>query len=407
MRIKTGTLLFLVLSLLLLAACSSETDTETQEADTGVTPMNQTLDTAVQSEAPTAEPAISQSDFGMANGEDVYLYSLRNESGMEATITNYGGIVVSLTAPDRNGKFEDIVLGYETLAEYEKENPYFGALIGRYGNRIDEGQFQLDGNIYQLTTNDGPNHLHGGLRGFDKVVWDATMEETENGPSLLLSYTSEDGEEGYPGTLQADVRYTLTHDNELAIEYRATTDKPTPVNLTHHSYFNLSGNVKRDILGHELQIHADHFTPVGETLIPTGEYRPVEGTPFDFRTPKPIGRDIGMDNEQLEFGLGYDHNWVIDRDADGEWRHVATLTDPQSGRSMTIHTSEPGLQFYSGNFLDGSLSGKGAVYEHRTGLCLETQHFPDSPNQPDFPSTILRPGEVYETKTVYSFGTDG
>lgn len=369
--------------------------------------MNQTLDTAVQSEAPTAEPAISQSDFGTANGEDVYLYSLRNESGMEATITNYGGIVVSLTAPDRNGKFEDIVLGYETLAEYEKENPYFGALIGRYGNRIDEGQFQLDGNIYQLTTNDGPNHLHGGLRGFDKVVWDATMEETENGPSLLLSYTSEDGEEGYPGTLQADVRYTLTHDNELAIEYRATTDKPTPVNLTHHSYFNLSGNVKRDILGHELQIHAGHFTPVGETLIPTGEYRPVEGTPFDFRTPKPIGRDIGMDNEQLEFGLGYDHNWVIDRDADGEWRHVATLTDPQSGRSMTIHTSEPGLQFYSGNFLDGSLSGKGAVYEHRTGLCLETQHFPDSPNQPDFPGTILRPGEVYETKTVYSFGTDG
>lgn len=357
---------------------------------------------------PKAEIFISKTDFGITTGgEKVMLYTLHNNSGMVAKITNYGGIVTSLTAPDRDGNLADIVLGYDSLAEYEEMNPYFGALIGRYGNRIDKGQFELDGKSYQLTVNDGSNHLHGGDRGFDKVVWNAKMEEGENGPSLILTYTSEDGEEGYPGSLHAIVRYTLTHDNELAITYEAESDSPTPVNLTHHSYFNLVGNAERDILDHRLEIPANHFTPVDNTLIPTGEYRPVDGTPFDFRTAKPIGQDIGADNEQIRFGLGFDHNWVIDPSADGEWRHAATLSDPASGRVMTVHSNEPGLQFYSGNFLDGTVTGKGTVYRYRYGLCLETQHFPDSPNQAYFPNTILRPGERYQTKTVYAFSAEG
>lgn len=406
MNSKFKWLLSLIAAAILVAACNPASDQESASDETGKTTSNAN-EQAMPDESQTG-PSITTQPFGTtADGEDVFLFTLRNENGLVAEITNYGGIVVSLVAPDREGRFEDIVLGYETLAEYEAENPYFGALIGRYGNRIGKGRFELNGEVYQLTTNDGPNHLHGGERGFDKVVWDATAEETGNGPSLLLSYTSEDGEEGYPGTLHAVVRYTLTQDDQLAIEYEATADQATPVNLTHHSYFNLSGNARRDILGHELAIYADEFTPVDETLIPTGEYRPVQDSPFDFRAAKPIGRDIGMEDEQLGFGLGYDHNWVVDRDADGEWRHVATLYDPESGRTMEVHSSEPGLQFYSGNFLDGSLSGKGVVYEHRYGLCLETQHFPDSPNQPGFPGTILNPGEVYATKTVYTFGTDG
>ena len=389
----------------LLASCSPSSEPE---------PMKVEEPEAVQHQAPAEamtpeeDVFISKSSFGTtADGEDVMLYTLRNKSGMEAKITNYGGIVVSLTAPDRNGKFEDVVLGYDTLAEYEAASPYFGALIGRFGNRIRSGKFELSGVEYTLATNNSPNHLHGGDRGFDKVVWDSRMEETENGPRLWLSYVSEDGEEGYPGTLHAVVSYTLTHDKELVIEYAADTDKETPVNLTHHSYFNLAGDAKRDILGHELQINAEYFTPVDDTLIPNGEYRPVEGTPFDFRTAKPIGQDIDMENEQLTFGGGYDHNWVVDQSADGEWRHILTLSDPESGRMMTIHSDEPGLQFYSGNFLDGSNVGKGGVvYNYRYGMCLETQHFPDSPNQPGFPNTILQPGEVYKTKTVHTFGTE-
>ena len=408
MKISVGVLLSFATAALLLAACSSESDPQSAVAE----PDNRAVpgESQILEEAKPAmtESFISESGFGTtADGQDVTLYTLQNRAGMTARITNYGGIVVSLTAPDRAGNFEDIVLGYETLAEYEKETPYFGALIGRYGNRIGKGQFNLDGETVQLTLNDGPNHLHGGDRGFDKVVWDAMMEETDKGPSLLLSYVSEDGEEGYPGTLHAVVRYTLTHDNQLLIEYEAGTDKATPVNLTHHSYFNLTGNSKRDILGHDLEIYAEHFTPVDDTLIPTGEYRPVEGTPFDFRTAKAIGQDIEANNEQIRFGLGYDHNWVIDQAASGKWLHMATLSDPESGRVMTIHSSEPGLQFYSGNFLDGSLTGKGVVYQHRYGLCLETQHFPDSPNQTGFPGTILQPDEVYKTKTSYTFGTDG
>jgi aldose 1-epimerase len=403
-----ATRLFLILvSAILLAACAPSSEPDADRASKEAAESTAAKAPEAIPEPPLAEIFISRSNFGTtAGGEKVMIYTLRNDSGMKARITNYGGIVVSLTAPDRDGNFEDIVLGYETLAEYEKESPYFGALIGRYGNRIGKGRFELDGEMVQLTVNDGPNHLHGGERGFDKVVWDARMDETGEGPALHLSYVSEDGEEGYPGRLTANVTYRLTHGNELVIEYQATTDKATPVNLTHHSYFNLTGGARRDILGHYLQINADYFTPVDDTLIPTGEYRPVEGTPFDFRSAKPIGQDIEANNEQIRFGLGYDHNWVVDRIADGEWRLVATLSDPDSGRVMTVHSSEPGLQFYSGNFLDGSLTGKGVVYEHRFGLCLETQHFPDSPNHPQFPNTILRPGEVYETRTVYAFGTD-
>jgi aldose 1-epimerase len=402
MKKPSTVLLWAAFSILTLGACSQDPGSSGRQSESAV-PDTQ----PAQDEAKSMESHTSKAGFGTtADGQEVELFTLKNRAGMIAEITNYGGIIVSLTAPDRDGNFEDIVLGYESLAAYEAESPYFGALIGRYGNRIGKASFELDGETYQLTVNDGPNHLHGGERGFDKVVWDAEVEETEAGPSLLLSYTSVDGEEGYPGTLQATVRYTLTHDNELAIDYEAVTDAPTPVNLTHHSYFNLTGNAKRDILGHELQIDAEYFTPVDETLIPTGELRPVEGTPFDFRTAKTIGRDIGADNEQIRFGLGYDHNWVVDASADGAWRQVATLSEPDSGRIMTIHSSEPGLQFYSGNFLDGSLTGKGVVYEHRYGLCLETQHFPDSPNQESFPNTILRPGEVYRTRTVYTFSAE-
>lgn len=325
---------------------------------------------------------------------------------MTVEITNYGGIILSLTASDRDGKFEDIVLGYESLADYEAGTSYLGALIGRYGNRIAAGRFELGGETYSLATNNSPNHLHGGKRGFDRVIWEAESFMSVDGPSLLLKYTSEDGEEGYPGTLVTEVRYTLSNDNELCIDYKSGTDKATPVNLTSHSYFNLSGNRKRDILGHHLEIAADHFTPVDSTLIPTGEYRPVEGSPFDFRTARAIGDGINADNEQITFGAGYDHNWVIDKQADGEMRHMATVSVPENGRVLKVHSTEPGLQFYSGNFLNEMFTGKGLVYKNRYGLCLETQHFPDSPNQPNFPPTVLQPGEIYTTRTIYSFSTD-
>lgn len=386
----------------LLVACSPSSDPEPVKTEAAKPPPS------AEAIAPKQEVFWSKSSFGTTpDGENVMLYTLRNKTGMEARITNYGGIVVSLTAPDRDGNFEDIVLGYDSLDDYIAASPYFGALIGRYGNRIRVGKFELDGVEYTLATNNGPNHLHGGDKGFDKVVWESKIEEAAEGPSLVLSYVSADGEEGYPGEVNAVVRYTLTHDNELVIEYEAVTNKATPLNLTNHSYFNLSGNARRDILGHTLQLNAEHFTPVDDTLIPNGEYRPVEGTPFDFRTAKAIGQDIGVENEQITFGGGYDHNWVVDQNADGKWRHILTLADPESGRVMTIHSDEPGLQFYSGNFLDGSNVGKGGVvYNYRYGMCLETQHFPDSPNQPNFPSTILQPGEVYKTKTVHTFSTD-
>jgi aldose 1-epimerase len=305
--------------------------------------------------------------------------------------------------PDRLGRPGDVVLGYETLAEYEKNNPYFGCLVGRYGNRIAGGKFVLDGREYALATNDGPNHLHGGVRGFDKVVWQARPLETPSGPALELRYRSPDGEEGYPGNLDVTAVYTLTQDNELRLDYTAVTDRPTIVNLTHHSYFNLAG--RGDILSHEVMIRAERFTPVDKTLIPTGELRPVAGTPFDFNTPTAIGARIDQDDEQLRFGRGYDHNWVISKPM-GELGLMARVYEAESGRVMEVLSTEPGLQFYSGNFLDGTIRGKGGrVYGFRNGFCMEPQHYPDSPHHPEFPSVVLRPGETYRNTIIYRFST--
>ncbi|HGY56729.1 MAG TPA: galactose mutarotase [Caldithrix abyssi] len=343
--------------------------------------------------------------YGMADGKEVNLYTFTNTNGMTAKITNYGAIVQSLTAPDKNGKYEDVTLGYDKLEDYINDKSYFGCIVGRFGNRIAKGKFMLDGKEYTLATNNGPNHLHGGIKGFNKVVWDAEIVKGKDFGGLKLTYLSKDGEEGYPGNLNCTVIYTLTDQNELRIEYKATTDKPTPVNLTHHSYFNLSGNGKQNILNQELWINADYYTPVDETLIPTGEIAPVKGTPFDFTKPTAIGARINEKNTQLEYGHGYDHNWVLN-DADGSLKLQASLYDPASGRLMEIYTQEPGLQFYSGNFLDGSITGKyGVKYTRNYCAVLETQHFPDSPNQPDFPSVILKPGQTYHTETVYKFLT--
>jgi aldose 1-epimerase len=333
----------------------------------------------------------------------VELYTLTNKNGLSTRITNYGATVVTLNVPDRSGRLADIVLGYDNVADYLTTAHYFGAIVGRYGNRIANGRFSLAGVEYSLAQNDGSNSLHGGVKGFDKVVWDAQQINSPDGPALELTYLSPDGEEGYPGNLSVKVVYTLTNDNALKIDYTATTDQDTVVNLTHHSYFNLAGHDSGDILGHELTINADRFTPVDKTLIPTGELRPVVGTPFDFTRLAAIGARIDQDEEQLDFGLGYDHNWVLNN-SDGSLALAATLAEPTSGRVMEVWTTEPGLQFYGGNFLDGSNIGKGGyAYEHRNGLCLETQHFPDSPNQPDFPSTTLKAGETYTSTTIYKF----
>jgi aldose 1-epimerase len=346
---------------------------------------------------------ITVQEFGKTPaGEAVQIYTLTNSQGMEARITNYGGIVVALKTPDRSGKFADVVLGHDNVEGYAK-SPYFGAIVGRYGNRIANGQFTLQGNTYTLAKNNGPNHLHGGIKGFDKVVWKAEPGNSPEGQSLSLTYVSADGEEGYPGTLTAKVVYVLTNDNALRIDYEATTDKATVVNLTNHSYFNLKDAGTTTILDHELTLNADSYTPVDKTLIPTGELAPVEGTPFDFRKPTAIGARIDGDHEQLKFGLGYDHNFVLNRSGEG-LSLAATVFEPTTGRRMEVLTTEPGVQFYSGNFLDGTITGRGgAVYQRRSGLCLETQHFPDSPNKPDFPTTTLEPGQTYRTTTVYRF----
>ena len=338
------------------------------------------------------------------DGEIVYLYTLTNSKGMKAEIINYGGIVVSLYAPDRNGKFEDVVLGYDNLDDYIKETPYFGCIAGRYANRIAKGKFTLNGEEYNLAVNNGPNHLHGGIKGFDKVVWTAKPFKTATEAGVELIYVSKDGEEGYPGNLTSMVTYTLTDNNELMVNYYAYTDKATVINLTHHGYFNLEGQGKGDILDHEMMINADHFTPVDETLITTGELRPVKGTPFDFTEPTAIGARIEADNEQLKYGKGYDHNWVLNRKDDKSLSLAARVYEPDSGRVMEVLTTEPGVQFYAGNFLDGTLTGKeGRVYKHRYGFCLETQHFPDSPNKPEFPSVVLKPGETYTHAAVFKF----
>ena len=347
---------------------------------------------------------VSRAAFGTTgDGKAVEIYTLTNAHGLEMRVISYGGIITSLKVPDRSGHLGDIVLGFDTIDGYLKDPPYFGALIGRYGNRIAKGQFTLDGNTFKLATNNGPNHLHGGVKGFDKVLWKVVPGTDSTGVSVTLSRTSPDGEEGYPGNLQATVRYTLTDKSELAIDYRATTDNATLVNLTQHSYFNLADD-SGDILGHELTIHASRYTPVDATLIPTGELATVDGTPFDFRKATAIGARIAADNVQLKNGGGYDHNWVLDRSGSG-LKPAARLVDPKSGRMLEVATTEPGLQFYSGNFLDGSITGKGGrVYRRRTGLCLETQHYPDSPNHPNFPSSILKPGQTYSSQTVFTFG---
>jgi aldose 1-epimerase len=345
---------------------------------------------------------IAMKPFGQTKeGVAVNLYTLRNSKGAEASICNYGGLVISLKMPDRHGQLGDIVLGYDNLAGYLKETPYFGALIGRYGNRIAQGKFTLNGAQYTLTTNNYPNALHGGLKGFDKVVWEPRILARLEGPSLELRYLSKDGEEGYPGNLTVTATYTLTEDNELKVEFTAYTDKDTVVNLTHHSYFNLAG--KGDILNHVVMIPADTFTPVDSTLIPTGELRPVAGTPFDFRQPTAIGARINDKDEQIKFAGGYDDNWVINK-RPGEFGLMARVYEPTSGRVMEVWSNEPGLQFYTGNFLDGTITGKGGwVYQHRNGFCMEPQHFPDSPNKPQFPSVVLKPGQIFNNAIVYRF----
>lgn len=364
-----------------------------------------------QNDSETAD-SIQTSVFGhLPDGRQVDVYQFTNSNGVELRVINYGGIIVSLKTPNVAGEFDDIVLGFDSLEaylsdEYRQANPYFGAIIGRYGNRIAGGQFSLEGESYSLATNDGSNHLHGGDQGFDKVLWQAEPFENDAGTGLVLRYTSEDGEEGYPGKLETEVTYTLTDNDELMVDYRAVTDKATPVNLTQHSYFNLKGEGSDSILDHQLMINASAFTPVNESLIPTGEIRSVEGTPFDFTQATAIGERIEQDNEQLDFGGGYDHNFVLNRDeaAQDELVLAAKVWEPQSGRMLEVSTTEPGIQFYSGNFLDGSLTGKqGQAYEHRSGFALETQHYPDSPNQEAFPSTILEPDETYRSRTVYRF----
>jgi aldose 1-epimerase len=356
----------------------------------------------------SGKPSITHEPFGTTqDGTPVEIYTLRNENGMEARIMTYGGIIQSIKVPDRNGNFGDVTLGYDTLDGYLTNSPYFGALIGRYGNRIARGHFTLEGQEYTLATNNGVNSLHGGLKGFDKVVWTVAEAEVEDeGPELKLTYLSKDGEEGYPGNLQVTATYKLmAKENALQLKFKATTDKDTVVNLTAHSYFNLDGGGSV-ALNHIVYIDADKYTPVDGTLIPTGELAPVAGTPFDFRTPTAIGARIGNDNEQLKFGGGYDHNWVVNHPM-GKLALDARVTDPANGRVFEIWSTEPGLQFYSGNFLDGTIKGKGGVvYPHRGTFVMEPQHFPDSPNQPNFPSTVLHPGEVYHNTIIYKFSTE-
>ncbi|MEO6283637.1 MAG: aldose epimerase family protein [Dyadobacter sp.] len=346
---------------------------------------------------------ISKEAFGeLPDGQKADLYTLTNANGMTVNITNYGGIITKLTAPDKKGEWADVVLGFDSLAPYVKGHPFFGALVGRYGNRIAKGKFKLDGKDYTLAINNGPNALHGGIKGFDKVIWKATEINQDSVVGLQLEYVSKDMEEGYPGTLTVKVVYTLDNDNALSINYTATTDQATIVNLTNHSYFNLTG-LKRDILDHEVMIESDTLVPIDSTFIPIGKLQSVEGTPFDFRKPTKISAGIvKVEDEQIKNGGGYDHCWVLKRTEPGLML-FATVKDPESGRFMEVFTTEPAVQFYTGNFLDGKLTGKNATYSKRFGLCLETEHYPDSPNQPQFPTTVLKPGETYNTTTKYRF----
>lgn len=356
-----------------------------------------------QGTASKHKSGVQKQSFGTRDGRRINLYTLTNAHGLSVKAMNYGAIITSIVVPDRKGQMADIVLGHDDLKGYTPNPPYLGALVGRYANRIANGTFTIDGKTYTLAKNDGPNTLHGGLKGFDKVVWDA---EPQKGKSAVsFTYLSKDGDENFPGNLNVKVTYTLTDDNELVVDYEATTDKATPINLSQHSYFNLAGEGTGDILSHELLLNADRFTPVDKALIPTGELRSVKGTPFDFSTPTKIGARIDDTYEQMVLGKGYDHNFVINRNGDGV-ELAARVYEPTSGRVMDVSTDQPGVQFYTGNFLDGTVTGKrGHVYKRRYGFCLETQHFPDSPNHPDFPSAILKPGATFHSKTVFKFST--
>jgi aldose 1-epimerase len=348
---------------------------------------------------------ITRQPFGTTpENQEADLFCLKSDSGMLVYITNYGGTITSLKVPDREGQLTDVVLGYKTLAEYVRNPRYLGCLVGRHANRLAQGRFTLNGESYQLAQNNGPNHLHGGLKGFDKQVWTAAIETSDSDARLILGYTSEDGDQGYPGKLEVNVTYSVSTANELKIDYRATSDRDTIVNLTNHSYFNLNGS--GDILGHDLSLNANAFTPVSKDLIPSGELRNVENTPFDFRVSRAIHSRMFESDEQLTFAGGYDHNFVLN-DWNGSLRWCARLKDPTSGRGLEVLTTAPGLQFYSGNFLDGTLIGReGNAYEKHAGLCLETQHFPDAPNHPNFPSTILRAGDEYRHTTQFRFTTE-
>lgn len=363
-----------------------------------------TTDRAEQETTQKNNLEISRADFGSLNdGTPVDLFTLKNSNGLETKITNFGGIITSLRIPDRDGRVEEVVLGYDSLSGYLQDGvPYFGAIIGRFGNRIAAGKFSLDGQEYTLAVNSGTNQLHGGLKGFDKVVWQAEEFQNDDAVGVKLAYVSKDMEEGYPGTLTTEVIYTLNNDNELIIDYKASTDKTTVVNLTNHSYFNFSGNVKSNVLEHKLMINGDSFVPVDQNLIPIGELHPVEGTPLDFREPTKVGKNINAGHEQLVLAGGYDHTWVLGEP--GQLKLAATLHEPANGRFMEVFTTEPGVQFYAGNFLGGGLKRRdGEAFQKREGLCLETQHFPDSPNQPQFPSTELKPGETYQSQTIHRF----
>ena len=395
-------LLLVIAAAAVHAGCSpSSRATDDTTASARATPGNTT--------AAGARPRVERAPFGkLPDGRAVEQFTLTNARGVEVRAITYGGIITALRTPDRAGKLDDIVLGYDSLTGYLEETPYFGAIVGRYANRIAGGRFTLDGRTYTLARNNGPNSLHGGQRGFDKVLWTGEPFQSDSGAGVRLRYTSRDGEEGYPGTLAVTVTYTLTADDRLLVDYEATTDRATPLNLSQHSYFNLHGGGRGTILDHVLTLNASSFTPVDSTLIPTGAIAPVAGTPFDFRTPTPIGARIDAAHPQLRYGRGYDHNWVLDRggsNGGGGLVQAARVADTTTGRTLDISTTEPGIQFYAGNFLDGSITGKGGQqYVHRAALCLETQHFPDSPNHANFPSTILRPGEKYTSRTVFAFG---
>lgn len=387
----------LTLALCVAAACAQST----YAAETASAHAASQKAAAVKS---VAQLAITEAPFGkLPSGESTTLYTMTNAKGVVVKVSNYGGTITSMITPDKSGKMADILLGFDSVDGYLQNKSFFGSMIGRYGNRIGKSQFVLDGKTYNLDKNDGANHLHGGSQGFWAVMWDAKSFKTENSVGLTLTRTSPDGEQGYPGSLKVTVVYELTNNNEFNITYGATTDKPTYVNMTQHPYFNMAG--KGSILNHELYINASKYTPVDSGLIPTGELAPVAGTPFDFTKPHAIGQMIGQTNEQLKNGGGYDHNWVLNKKSVDEWGLDLSLSDPVSGRTVEIYSDEPGMQFYSGNFLNGKVEGKGVTFEYRGAVVLEPQHYPDSPNQPKFPSTLLKPGEKYKSKITYKFVT--